>query len=167
MTPTVKRVSLIAALAANRVIGRDGGLPWRLAPDLARFQRLTRGHTLLMGRRTFESIGSRPLPGRPLVVVTRDPAWTPPPGVLAARSVDEGIAIAPGPEVFVAGGAGIYRDALARADRLYLTFIEQDFAGDTFFPPFDLARWRLVDEERHAAGDGAPFAYRFATYDRA
>jgi dihydrofolate reductase len=159
------RVSLIAALAANRAIGRGGQLPWHLPPDLARFKRLTLGHTLLMGRKTFDSFG-RPLPGRPIVVVTRNPAWPAPPGVSVARTVDEGLAIAAGPEVFVAGGAEIYRAALPRADRLYLTFLEQEFAGDTFFPEVDWKDWRLVEDERHGPGEGAPFPYRFATYER-
>jgi dihydrofolate reductase len=158
--------ALIAALAANGTIGRDGRLPWHLSPDLARFKRLTLGHTLLMGRKTFESIG-RPLPGRTTVVVTRNPAWPAPPGVLVAPSVEEGLAMAPGPEVFVAGGAEVYRATLPLADRLHLTWIEQDFPGDTCFPEVDWGAWRLVDEERHGPGEGAPFAYRFATYERA
>ncbi len=162
-----KRVSLIAAVATNGAIGRGGSLPWHLPPDLARFKRLTSGHTLLMGRRTFESIGRRPLPGRTTVVVTREAGLAAMPGVLAAPTVAEGIAVAPGPEVFVAGGAGIYRDALPLADRLEMTWIEQDFPGDTFFPQVDWSAWRLTDEERHPPGDGAPFAYRFATYERA
>jgi dihydrofolate reductase len=162
-----KRVSLIAAVAANGAIGRDGGLPWHLPPDLARFKRLTKGHTLLMGRRTFESIGSRPLPGRTTVVVTRELDLAALPGVLAVPTVAAGIAVGPGPEVFVAGGAGIYRDALPLADRLAMTWIEQDFPGDTFFPAVDWSAWRLTEEERHPPGDGAPFGYRFATYERA
>jgi len=161
-----KRVSIIAAVAANGAIGRAGGLPWHLPPDLARFKRLTTGHTLLMGRRTFESVGGRPLPGRTTVVVTRDPVFPELPRVLAAPTVARGIAIAPGPEVFIAGGSGIYRDALPLADRLCMTWIERDFDGDTFFPEVDWAAWRLVEDERHPAGDGAPFAYRFATYER-
>src|SRR5262249_35596374 len=143
-----------------------GGLPWHLPPDLARFKRLTRGHTLLMGRRTFESIGSRPLPGRTVVVVTRDPAFPAAPGVLVAPTVAQGIAVAPGPEVFVAGGTAIYRAALPLAARLAMTWIEQDFPGDPFSPEVDWSSWRLVDEESPPAGDGAPFAYRFATYER-
>ena len=162
-----KRVSLIAAVAANGAIGRAGGLPWHLPPDLARFKRLTVGHTLLMGRRTFESIGGRPLPGRTTVVVTRNPAFPATPGVVAAPTVAQAIAVAPGPEVFVAGGSDVYRDALPLADRLCMTWIDRDFPGDTFFPEVDWSAWRLVDEERHPAGDGAPFAYRFATYERA
>ncbi len=174
-------VGLIAALAANGAIGVDGHLPWRLPRDLARFKRLTMGHALLMGRKTFDSIG-RPLPGRTTVVVTRNPAWPAPPGVLVAASVAAGIAaataatraaamaagnpLADDGEVFVAGGAEIYRAALPLADLLHLTFVERDFPGDTFFPAVDWARWRLVEDEPHAAGDGAPFAYRFATYER-
>jgi dihydrofolate reductase len=166
MAERAKRVAIVAAVAANGTIGRDGGLPWHLPPDLARFKRLTMGCTLLMGRRTFESIGGRPLPGRTTVVVTRSPELVVAPGVLAAPTVAEGVAVAPGPEVFVAGGSGVYRDALPLADRLEMTWIERDIPGDTFFPPVDWSAWRLVEEERHEAGDGAPFAYRFATYER-
>jgi dihydrofolate reductase len=162
-----KRVTLIAALAANRTIGRDGQVPWRLPADLARFKRRTMGHPLIMGRKTFESIGSRPLPGRPIVVLTRDRSFAPPPGVLAASSVEEAIEIAAGPEVFVAGGAEVYRSALPRADRLDLTFVDADVPGDTFFPEVDWSEWRLVEEERHPPGEGVPFGYRFALYERA
>ena len=166
MAEIAKRVSIVAAVAANGAIGVRGGLPWRLPPDLARFKRLTMGCTLLMGRRTFESIGGKPLPGRTTVVVTRSPELVAAPGVLVAPTVAQGIAIAPGPEVCIAGGSEIYRDALPLADRLAMTWIERDFEADTFFPPIDWSAWRLVDEERHESGDGAPFGYRFATYER-
>src|SRR4029079_5034922 len=160
------------ALAQGGVIGRDNRLPWRLPPDLRRFKRLTMGHPLLLGRRTFESIG-RPLPGRTTVVITRRPDWAAkgvPPGVIVARSVPEALSLARaqpgGEEVFVAGGAEVYRETLALADRLHLTRIEADFPGDTFFPAFDPAAWRLVEEERHGPGEEAPFAYRFEVWER-
>lgn len=164
------KISLIAALAANRVIGRDGGLPWHLPPDLRRFKQLTMGHTMILGRKTWESIG-RSLPGRSMVVVTRQEGFAVPEGVTVVPSVEEAVRLArerdPEGEVFVAGGAEVYRQTLPIADQLDLTRIEQEFAGDTFFPEFDEADWRLVAEERHEAGESSPFAYSFQTWERA
>jgi dihydrofolate reductase len=162
------RVSLIVAMASGGVIGRDNRLPWHLPADLRRFKRLTMGHPLVVGRKTFESIG-RPLPGRTMVVVTRDPGYAPP-GVRVAHSVDEALAVAAaaegGDEVFVAGGAEIYRQTLPRADRLHLTRIEAEIPGDTRFPEFDESQWRLTQEERHEPDDEVPFAYTFQIFDR-
>jgi len=161
----MKRISLIAAHSANRVIGLDNGLPWRLPPDTRRFKRLTVGHTMIMGRKTFDSIG-RPLPGRINIVVTRDAGWSAP-GVLVAHSVDEALEMAGDCEIFVAGGAEIYRQTLDRADRLQITRIDRDFEGDTFFPEIDPADWRLVSREDHPATPEIPFSYSFLVYDRA
>jgi dihydrofolate reductase len=160
-----RRISLIVAMAANRVIGRDNTLPWRLPDDLRRFKRLTMGHTLVMGRKTWESIG-RPLPGRDIVVVTRQERYATPAGVSVARSVEEALEIAKGDEVFVAGGEEVFRQTIDRADRLYLTRIDTDFPGDTFFPEFDPERFRLVEREDHEATEEIPFGYSFLTYDR-
>ncbi|RKH64659.1 dihydrofolate reductase [Corallococcus aberystwythensis] len=157
------RVSAIVAMAANRVIGQGNTLPWRLPPDLARFKRLTLGHTLVMGRKTYDSIG-RPLPGRTTVVLTRQRDWAAPEGVRVAHTVEEALEGAQGDsEVFIAGGADLYAQTQARWHRLYLTRIERDFPGDTLFPPVDLSGWRQVEEERHPEGD-LPFA--FLTYER-
>jgi dihydrofolate reductase len=159
------RISLIAAVAANGVIGRDNQLPWHLPADLRHFQQRTLGHTLLMGRKTFESVG-RPLPGRKTIVITRRPDYAPA-GVRVAGSLGEALAMAVNDaEVFVAGGAEIFREALRVADRLYLTRIEKDFPGDVRFPEFDRDEWRLVDEERHEATPEVPYAYAFQTFDR-
>lgn len=158
------RLSAIVAMAANRVIGAGNQLPWRLSADLARFKRLTMGHTLVLGRKTYESIG-RPLPGRTFIVVTRQRDYAPA-GVTVAHSVDEALALARArgdDEVFIAGGADIYAQTMDRIDRLYLTRIERDVPGDTYFPEVDLSGWRLVEEERHPEGD-LPFA--FLTYER-
>jgi len=157
-------VALIAAVAANGIIGRDNRLPWRLPADLLRFKELTLGHALVMGRRTYESIG-RPLPGRVTVVLTRAPAFSPP-GVLVARSLDEALATAAGAapgELFVAGGAEVYAQALPRADRLYLTRVEAAVEGDARFPDFDRALWRLAAEER--LDSGVPVC-RFEVWER-
>jgi len=161
------RVSLITAMAANRVIGRRNSLPWRLPADMRRFKALTMGHTLIMGRKTYDSVGY-PLPGRRTVVITRQPGWKAD-GVSVVHSLDEALQAAArigGGEVLVAGGGEIFRDALPRADRIYLTRIEQDFPGDTFFPELDAAAWRIVEQEHHDASDENPYAFTFETLDR-
>lgn len=159
------RITLIAAMAANRTIGIDNRLPWRLPADQRRFKALTLGHPMIMGRRTFESIGGQPLPGRPTIVVTRDPGWSAP-TVQVAHSVDEALDMAKGDEVFVAGGQEIFRLALRRADRIQLTRIDQDFPGDTFFPEFDENDWEIVEREDHGPTAETPFSYSFLVMDR-
>lgn len=170
------RITLIAAVAKNGVIGREGGIPWHLPGDLRRFMRTTLGHTLLMGRRTFESTGA--LRGRTTLVLTRDPSYRPPPDagqgtrVEVVRSLDEGVARARElgeEELFVGGGEGIYREALGRpgfADRLDLTRIDAEPDGDTVFPEVDWSRWRLVSREEHPADERHPWAYAFELYER-
>jgi len=162
------RITLIAAMGANRVIGRNGDLPWRLPADLKRFKALTHGHPMIMGRRTFDSIGGSPLPGRWTVVLTRDRSWSAP-GVQVAHTLDEALALAVATgdgEVFVAGGEDVFRLALDRADRMQLTRIEHDFPGDTFFPEFDASQWQVVEREDHGTSDEAPFSYSFLVLDR-
>jgi dihydrofolate reductase len=158
------RKSLIVAAAQNGVIGVENRLPWRLPADLARFKRLTMGHHLIMGRKTYESIG-RPLPGRITVVLTRT-AGIDVPGVVTARSLDEAFAQAGArgdDEPFVCGGAEVYRQALATCDRAYLTVVERDYTGDAIFPGVDAAEWELADAEPHP-DDDPPF--RFETWNR-
>lgn len=163
-------VSLIAAVAENGVIGRAGGLPWHLPADLRRFKRLTTGHHLIVGRATWESVG-RPLPDRTFVVVTGRPGYAAP-GARVVRSLAEGIRLAReagDEEPFVAGGAGIYREALERGlvDRLYLTRIRRAYEGDTRFPSFDESLWRVVELERHAAeAEGDRPAFDFVVLER-
>jgi dihydrofolate reductase len=157
------RLSAIVAMASNRSIGKDNALPWRLPADLKRFKQLTMGHTLIMGRKTYESIG-RPLPGRTTLVVTRQPDYAPE-GVQVAHSLEQALEQARGDEVFIAGGADLYRQAMDRVQRLYLTRIERAYEGDTFFPELDLSGWRLLAEEHHpATATEPPFA--FLTYER-
>jgi len=157
------RLSAIVAMASNRCIGKDNALPWRLPADLKRFKQLTMGHTLIMGRKTYESIG-RPLPGRTTLVVTRQPDYAPE-GVQVAHSLEQALEQARGDEVFIAGGADLYRQAMNRVQRLYLTRIERAYEGDTFFPELDLSGWRLLAEEHHpATATEPPFA--FLTYER-
>lgn len=135
-------VTLVAAVAENGVIGRDGGLPWHLPDDLRHLKKLTLGHVLVMGRRTFDSIG-RPLPGRTTIVVTRDPHWRAD-GVLTADGVPAALASAAGidDEVFVLGGHEVFRLALPVADRLVISAVPGRPDGDTVFPPVDWASWR-------------------------
>src|SRR5579885_1294168 len=135
------RISIIVAMSINRVIGLNNALPWRLSADLKRFKQLTMGHCLIMGRKTFESIG-RPLPGRTTIVVTRQNSFKPD-GVQIAHSLEDGINQAVGDEVFIAGGAQIYNKSIQMADRLYMTIIEKEFEGDAFFPEINFSDWRL------------------------
>jgi len=159
---TKPRISLIAAMAGNRVIGVGNALPWRLPADLRRFKRLTLGHHILMGRKTWESLPGK-LPGRTHVVVTRTPGYQAE-GALVRHSLEEAMAACAGDEeIFFIGGADLYRQALPLADRLYLTEIRRDFAGDAWFPEFDRAVWRET-ERRHEATDG--LEYDFAIYDK-
>jgi len=159
-------VSIIAALSANNVIGRNNGLPWHLSADLKRFKSLTLGHHLLIGRKTFESL-DRPLPGRTIVVITRDRSFAAD-GVLAAPSVERAIELARlDPEVFIGGGAQIFEQTIHRADRMYLTRIHAEIDGDAFFPEFDdVTEWILVDVEHHEADEKNDYPYSFLTYER-
>lgn len=144
------------------MIGRDGAVPWHLPADLRHFKRLTTGHTVIMGRRTFASVG-RPLPNRRNVVVTRDSSYRPD-GVVVAPGLAEALALAADElEVFIVGGAELYRLALPRADRMYLTIVHAEVPGDTYFPPFDPDEWRLEREERHTADarHAHPFTFRW------
>jgi len=161
------RISIIAAVADNGVTGRGGQLPWRLSADLKRFKKLTMGHTIVMGRKTWESIG-RPLPGRRMVVVTRQNDYRAD-GVEVVSSLDAAIDVAAAAgddETFVIGGAEIYRLALPRADRLCLTRVRATIEGDTSFPEFDPTHWRLVESEPLAADESNEFPSCFERYER-
>ena len=163
------KLSMIAALSTNNVIGRDNQVPWRLRTDLKRFKALTMGHHLIMGRKTYESVG-RPLPGRINVVITRQPDYAPE-GVTVLHSLEEAIRVAEqagDKEAFIAGGAEIYAQAMHRADRMYLTRVHAEVEGDTWFPDFDdVSEWRLTDSEHFDADDKNDFPFSFLTYDRA
>jgi len=154
-------VALVVAHSANRVIGRDGGLPWRLPGDLKRFRALTTGQTVVMGRRTYESLPDafRPLPDRRNVVLTSDPGYRAD-GAEVVGDLDAALA-AP---CFVIGGGEVYAQALPRAQRVYATELEAEVDGDTFFPPLPAAEWRCVERSERIIEDG--HAYTFAIYDR-
>lgn len=159
-------VGLVWAQAANGVIGVDGGLPWHLPEDLARFRALTTGATVVMGRATWESLppAVRPLPGRRNVVLTRRPGWSAP-GAVVAASLDAAFEVAPAGPVWVIGGASVYREALPRADRVVVTELDAAYDGDVRAPDLD-SRWRVADRDPdegwHRSRTG--LCYRVLTY---
>jgi dihydrofolate reductase len=157
-------VSLVAAVAANRVIGNKGALPWRLPDDLARFKRLTMGHAVVMGHATFASMG-KPLPGRRNIVLTRDTALRIP-GCVMAHSAAEALAAAGGQETFIIGGAAIYALFLPLADFMYLTLIDVEVPGETLFPDVRWEEWRIVRETPGRLDLPAPLPHRFVDYGR-
>ncbi|MGP1676880.1 MAG: dihydrofolate reductase [Burkholderiales bacterium] len=163
--PGTPRICLIAALAANRVIGRNNALPWHLPADLKRFKALTMGHPVVMGRKTYESIG-RPLPGRHNLVITRSRGYGAP-GCDVVHCLGAALAACRGAhEIFIIGGAELYRESLARAHRLEFTEIHAEFEGDATFPEYCLAQWRETGREIHDAETGIPFRYDFVRYER-
>ena len=159
-------LSIIVAMDDAGVIGREGTLPWRLPDDLRRFKATTLGHTLVMGRRTLDSIG-RALPGRRNIVLTRNAAFVPPDGVTAVPSLGDALALAADADhVFVIGGAEVYRDALPRADELLVTRVHGSVTGDVRFPPVTWQDWTLVEEELHPADAQHAFAFTYCRYRR-
>ena len=165
LTAHRSRLSIIVAMAKNRVIGAAGRIPWHLPNELQLFKRVTMGHHIIMGRKTYESIG-RLLPGRTTVIVTRQPDYRVP-GAVVAHSLDAAVAACGADEeIFVIGGGELYREVLSRADRIYLTTVDAEPAGDTFMPEMNAADWRESSGESFGADDRHPHAYRFSVYDR-
>ena len=167
----VVRLAVIVDAAENGVIGRDNSLPWHLPEDLRYFKRVTLGKPIVMGRKTFESIG-RPLPGRSNIVVSQNPEYVAQ-GVRLVASLGEALALARqiaaatgAGETVVIGGAQIYAQVLPRADRLYLTRVHASPEGDTLLPPIDWSLWRETARERRAASGDNPYDYSFMVYDR-
>lgn len=164
--PGTPKIVIVAAVARNHVIGSEGDLPWRLPADMKRFKAITLGKPMVMGRKTFESIG-RPLPGRRTIVVTRDRSWTAE-GVEVAPSLDAALALAAAgdpEEIVVAGGGEIYAQAIGRADRMRLTWVDAAPEGDARFPDFVASEWRETSRETHPAVDGRP-GFAFVDYVR-
>jgi dihydrofolate reductase len=167
---THPRIVLIWAMARNRVIGQGNALPWRLPADLQHFRELTSGHPVLMGRKTFESLG-RPLPNRTNIVISSRADYAPP-GCLVAHSLEQALALAlphvprHDPQIFVIGGAQLYVQMLPRADRLYVTLVETEVAGDAWFPEFDLGAWRETQREAHPGNEKNLYPYTFLTLER-
>lgn len=161
------KISMIAAMAHDRVIGKDNQMPWHMPADLAHFKRVTLGKPVLMGRKTFESIG-RPLPGRRNLVISRNPEYQAD-GIEVVGSVEAALALLADnevAEVMVIGGGHLYAELLPRADCLYLTRIELEVEGDTRFPAFEDEQWQCVERETHQADEKNPHPYRFETWLR-
>lgn len=158
-------ISIIVAMSENRVIGKDNKLIWHLPADLKRFKQLTMGHHVIMGRKTFESIG-RVLPGRTFIIVTRQKDFQFP-GCLVADSIEKAIELCKNDaESFIIGGAQIYNQALPLADKIYLTQIHQSFEGDVFFPEINKEEWNITLQENHKADEKNLYAYSFVDYER-
>ena len=158
------RIYLVVAIASNGAIGLNGALPWRLPEDLKHFKRVTLGHPIVMGRRTWESLG-KPLPGRENIVVSRTPGFEAS-GARVAASLEAAIALCrDAPVVCVIGGSSLFAEAMAIADGLVITEIHKDYPGDTFFPPWDRSAWRITEKEEHTSSEGVRFD--FILYERA
>jgi dihydrofolate reductase len=159
------RKSLVVAMARNRVIGRDNALPWRLPAELAHFKRVTMGHPIIMGRKTYESIG-KPLPGRMNIVVSRNRGFTAP-GVTVVDSLESAYAAAgDAEEVSIIGGTSLFEAALSTADCIHLTEVEADVEGDTWFPKFDRGEWTEREIARHPADEKHAYPFRILQLER-
>ena len=158
-------VSIIVAIAQNGTIGDKNSLLWHIKEDMRFFRTTTSGHPVIMGRKTFESLGSKPLPKRTNIVITR--AEREFEGALTAHSLQEAIRMAgDDEEIFIMGGAQIYHEALPVVDRMYITHVGRDYEGDTVFPEIDYSKWKLVDVVRHERGEEYEYPFEFRTYDR-
>lgn len=176
MRKMVVKLSLIVALAQNHVIGIDNKLPWYLPNDLKYFKQVTMGKTIIMGRKTYESIG-KPLPGRTNIIITRQADYRPPnandsvrvvASLEAAKELAASLALINGQnEALIIGGAEIYTQALPLVDRMYLTEVHADVGGDAYFPAFDRSQWQAVAREDFSAEGGNPYDYSFVVYERA
>ena len=163
--PHASRLSIIVAMAKNRVIGAAGRIPWHLPNELQVFKRVTMGHHIIMGRKTYESI-RRLLPGRTTVIVTRQAGYSVP-GAVVVHSIEAAIAACgQDEEIFVIGGGELYREVLPRTDRIYLTTVDAEPPGDTFMPEINAADWRETSTQSFSADDRHPHAYRFSVFDR-
>ncbi|MEM1027976.1 MAG: dihydrofolate reductase [Planctomycetota bacterium] len=171
MNPLPQRLSLIAAMTENRVIGVDGGLPWKLPDEMAQFRAYTLGHPVIMGRVNFETEG-KPLPHRRNIVLTRQADWRPPDEaadqIEVCHDLDEALELVgdSDPEPYIIGGAKIYELALPRVDRMVLTTVHTTLAGQTLFPEFDESQWSLTDARHHLADARHAYAFTVNTYDR-
>lgn len=158
-------ISLIAAMDNNRLIGKDNDLPWHLPADLQHFKSVTMSKPILMGRKTYDSIG-RPLPGRQNIVLTRDDIEID--GVTVVHSIDEAVSAAgDAKELMVIGGSSIYELVMPKVQRMYLSFIDGEFDGDAWFPAFDESEWNIIDSSMRAPDEKNAYACRFVTYARA
>jgi dihydrofolate reductase len=162
----MSRVALVVAVSRNGVIGRDGGLPWHISSDLKRFKAITMGKPMIMGRKTWESLPKRPLPGRRNIVVTRQANYIAE-GAQIASSLDEALSLSgDAEEIAIIGGGEIYRAAFDRTDRLYLTEVDMNVDGDTYFPPVKAVEWLEIGREQYAAGPNDSAGFTLRTLDR-
>lgn len=153
---------IVAAVAKNNVIGKEGGLPWYIPEDLKHFKELTTGHTVLMGRKTFESImkrNNKPLPNRTNVVITRDDNFQAPPGVIVYHDLEEALNKLSGQDIYVVGGGQIYKQTIDKADVLYITHVDKDIEGDVYFPEIETDKCKKVEDEKHQG-------FSFAKYEK-
>lgn len=157
-------ISIIVAVADNNIIGGSNKLLWHLSADLKRFKALTLGHPVIMGRKTYESIG-KPLPGRENIIITRNHDFKAP-GIIVVRSLEEALKMYSGIDVFIIGGAEIYAQSMALADRIYLTRIYLAFEGDAFFPMIDEGEWKIDNSEMHEPDEKNPYRFEFIDYVR-
>lgn len=159
-------ITIIVAKSENNVIGNDNRLIWHLPNDLMRFKQLTTGHPIIMGRKTYESIG-KPLPNRTNIVITRNTDWNPE-GIMVVNSLEEAIERGKeiNPEIFIIGGGKIYEQALEKSDALEVTEVHHEFEGDTFFPEIDPKKWKEVFRERFPSDEKHAFDYAFVRYER-
>lgn len=161
------KLSIIVAISENNVIGKDNGLLWRLSGDMQFFKRTTTGHHIIMGRKTFDSLGKRLLPNRTSIVITRNSDYEMPEGGIVAHSVEDAIAkVTNETEAFILGGEQIYKASLPLVDTLYVTRVHHSFEGDAFFPEIDLMQWELVSEEHHFADEKNEYDYSSQTFVR-
>jgi len=162
-------ISIIVAIADNRAIGYKNTLPWHLPADFEYFKKNTLGKTLVMGLKTFESVGSKSLPGRKTIILNKDPDYKAPENCVVAHSIDEVVKMAEEDkekELMICGGASVYAQFLPLADRLYLTFIHHDFEADTFFPEFDTSTWKEVKREDYKADSKNDYDYSFVVLEK-
>ncbi len=157
-------ISLIAAISKNWVIGKDGRLPWKLPADLAYFKKTTMGHPVIMGRKTFESLG-KPLPGRENIVITKSRNY-PPQNCLIFHSIDEAKTFCKDENSFIIGGSQTYQEFFPYAERLYITLIDEDFEGDSFFPVIEPQIWRLISQTKGERNEQNPYDYSFLVYGK-
>lgn len=161
------KIIIIVAMGENRVIGKDGKIPWRLSADLRRFKELTMDHPVIMGRKTYESLG-KPLPGRENIILSRDEKFKPK-GCVVLRFLAEALKLASsidGEKIFIMGGGQVYEDALFFADEIYLTLVKASFEGDVFFPELNSAEWSEISREQHEKDEKNPHDYEFIVYER-
>ncbi|OGZ64565.1 MAG: hypothetical protein A3A98_03350 [Candidatus Staskawiczbacteria bacterium RIFCSPLOWO2_01_FULL_40_39] len=160
-------ISMISAIAENRVIGNKNSLPWHLPADFKYFKAQTLNKPIVMGLKTFESIGSKPLPNRKNIILNNNPNYKIPENCFLARSIEEALEMTKNEdEVMICGGASVYRQFLPLADRLYLTYIHQNFEGDTLFPEFNINEWKEISREDHEPDEKNKYSYSFVVLER-